>query len=110
FFGIQYWFGVQNQQDRPAPQAVKAEAAAESAKRLETPLIAYNAPSGSGEQFYVLENEYQQLVFSTLGGALAEINLPLRSPENQKSIVKPINLDKEILKDSPQNGLFPLFP
>ncbi len=110
FFGVQYWFSIQNQQERPLSTPPKAEAVAESAKRLETPLIAYNAPSGAGEQFYVLENEYQQLVFSTLGGALAEINLPIRSPENQKSLVKPIDLDREIVKMTPQNGLFPLFP
>lgn len=64
----------------------------------------------NGEEFYVLENEYQQLVFSTRGGALAEINLPLRSPENKNSIVKEIDIDREILAKSPQNAHFPLRP
>lgn len=72
--------------------------------------IAPSAQPESGEQFYVLENEYQQLVFSTRGGAIAEINLPIRSPENQKSIVKAIEPDRLILEQSPQNGRFPLFP
>ncbi|HSX13335.1 MAG TPA: membrane protein insertase YidC [Chlamydiales bacterium] len=63
-----------------------------------------------GEEFYVLENEYQQLVFSTRGGALAEINLPLRSETNQNSIVKEIDFDREILAHSPQNAHFPLHP
>lgn len=62
----------------------------------------------STEEFYVLENEYQQLVFSTKGGALAEINLPLRSEENKASIVKEIDFDREILAESPQNAHFPL--
>ena len=65
--------------------------------------------ASSGEQFYILENEYQQLVFSTRGGALAEINLPIHSPENQKSLVKPIGPDRQIVKESPQNARFPLF-
>jgi hypothetical protein len=51
------------------------------------------------EQFYVLENEYQQIVFSTFGGAIAEINLPSTSPTNPTSIVRPINFDKIMLKD-----------
>lgn len=67
------------------------------------------ARSSSDEQIYVLENEYQQLVFSTRGGALSEINLPLRTKENQKSIVKPIEPDRQILEQSPPNAGFPLF-
>lgn len=64
----------------------------------------------TGEEFYVLENEYQQLVFSTRGGALAEINLPLRSETNKSSIVKEIDFDREIVAKSPQNAHFPLHP
>ena len=64
----------------------------------------------NGEEFYVLENEYQQLVFSTRGGALAEINLPQRSQTNQKSIVKEIDIDRQIIAKSPQNAHFPLRP
>lgn len=64
----------------------------------------------SGEEFYVLENEYQQLVFSTRGGALAEINLALRSETNKASIVKEIDFDREIVANSPQNAHFPLHP
>ncbi len=61
-----------------------------------------------GEEFYVLENEYQQLVFSTRGGALAEINLPLKSKENPLSLIKEIDFDREILKQSPRNSHFPI--
>ncbi len=66
--------------------------------------------SRSSEEFYVIENDYQQLVFSTRGGALAEINLPLRSKTNQNSLVKEINIDREILANSPANAHFPLRP
>ena len=68
------------------------------------------APSSdAGESFYVLENEYQQLVFSTRGGALAEINLPL-AQKGSKSLVKEIDIDRQILSYSPQNARFPLHP
>jgi YidC/Oxa1 family membrane protein insertase len=66
--------------------------------------------SDSSEEFYVIENELQQLVFSTKGGSLSEINLPLQSSKDSKSIVKEIDIDREILSESPQNARFPLHP
>lgn len=59
------------------------------------------------EKFYVLENEYQQLVFSNIGGALAEINLPFLSPENKRSVVREIEFDREMVKKHPYNAHFP---
>ena len=64
-------------------------------------------PSSRDETFYVLENEYQQLVFSNLGGSLAEINLPFQKI-SPKSLVQEIDFDRKILKQSPQNARFPL--
>ncbi|OGN56908.1 MAG: hypothetical protein A3D96_07490 [Chlamydiae bacterium RIFCSPHIGHO2_12_FULL_44_59] len=63
--------------------------------------------SSSSEKYYVLENAYQQLVFTDRGGSLAEINLPLRETSPQ-SIVREIDFDRQILKNSPQNNRFPL--
>ena len=60
------------------------------------------------EQFYVLENETQQLVFSTLGGSLAEINLPFKSKKNKVSVVREINFDRQIEKKYTPNSHFPL--
>ncbi|MFY7842415.1 MAG: membrane protein insertase YidC [Rhabdochlamydiaceae bacterium] len=60
------------------------------------------------EQFYVLENEYQQLVFSNHGAALVEINLPFYSKTNPFSLVRPISIDEEIAHKQPNNNLFPL--
>ncbi len=60
------------------------------------------------EGFYVLENDYLQLVFSSKGGALVEINLPFETEDNQKSVVKEIEFDKEIQKDHPYDARFPL--
>jgi YidC/Oxa1 family membrane protein insertase len=63
----------------------------------------------SSEVYYVLENEYQQLVFSTRGGSLAEINLPLKTGKDSPSIVKEVGADRQILAQSPSNARFPLF-
>lgn len=62
------------------------------------------------EKYYVLENTYAQLVFSTKGGALVEANLPHESPQHPASVVKPIEIDKKILEQSPANAIFPAFP
>jgi YidC/Oxa1 family membrane protein insertase len=61
----------------------------------------------SKEQFYVLENEYQQLVFSSFGGALAEINLPFYSEKHPNSVVREIGFDRTLKKDYPNNDYFP---
>ncbi len=66
-----------------------------------------SSPSTENEIFYVLENEYQQLVFSNRGGSLAEINLPLKT-KNPNSYVKEIDFDRQILATSPNNARFPL--
>ena len=68
------------------------------------------SPAPANEEFYVLENDYQQLVFSTRGGSLAEINLPLKLTKNSKSYVREIDIDRQILAQSPQNARFPLHP
>lgn len=59
------------------------------------------------EKFYVLENEYQQLVFSNIGGALAEINLPFENDKNKKSVVREIEFDREMVQNHPYNAHFP---
>ncbi len=62
------------------------------------------------EKYYVLENDFQQLVFSNVGAALIEINLPFRNDNNLESVVKEIGFDREILKDHPYNAFFPSVP
>ncbi len=59
------------------------------------------------EKLYVLENEYQQLVFSNVGGALSEINLPFRNESNQKSVVREIEFDRDMVQNHPYNAHFP---
>lgn len=62
------------------------------------------------ELFYVLENEYQQLVFSNYGGAIAEINLPFETSSDEKSVVREIQFDRDMLEQNPQNARFPAHP
>jgi len=45
-----------------------------------------NRTQPNGEQFYVLENDLQQIVFSNLGGAIAQINLSFKDEEHQKAL------------------------
>lgn len=59
------------------------------------------------EHFYVLENDYQQLVFSNYGGALVEINLPFQGKKDEESVVKEIEFDKEMVAKYPENAYFP---
>lgn len=60
------------------------------------------------EQFFVLENAYQQLVFSNHGGALAEINLPFKTKENELSVVREIEFDRIMVENHPYNARFPV--
>lgn len=60
----------------------------------------------SNEEYYVIESPYQQLVFSNIGGSIAEINLPFPPP----SVVKEIQYDKIMESKHPENDYFPLFP
>lgn len=62
------------------------------------------------QKFYVLENAYMQLVFTNVGGAIAEINLPFQGKQDSKSVVKEIEFDREIAKESPNNARFPMHP
>ena len=58
--------------------------------------------------YYAMQNSYQQLVFSNKGAALVEINLPFQDANDKKSVVLPIDIDRELVRQSPQNALFPL--
>jgi YidC/Oxa1 family membrane protein insertase len=59
------------------------------------------------EKFYVLENSYQQLVFSNVGGALIEVNLPFADKGDKESVVKEIEFDRDMVSNHPYNAHFP---
>lgn len=63
----------------------------------------------TNEKFYLLENDYLQLVISSKGAAIAEINLPFDTT-SPASVIKEVELDKKLLEQSPANALFPLQP
>lgn len=77
---------------------------------VEKEILSPSSTPMNQEEFYVIENEYQQLVFSNIGGALAEINLPFKSTEHPESVVLPIEFDRLLAKNSPNNDLFPSSP
>ncbi len=111
-FFVNQWFGSKDDEKR---QQALAQKKVEQVQVQQQPLpIAYDtpiAPQKSGkEQYYVLENDYQQLVFSNIGGALAEINLSLNSKQNPESPVRPIGFDRVMLKNFPYNDRYPAFP
>lgn len=75
---------------------------------LKTPELEIPEPAlAEGEKLYVIENEFQQLVFSNFGGALVEINLPLKSESHPNSVIRPIEFDKIFAQDHPQADYFP---
>lgn len=63
-------------------------------------------PSNADKQFYVLSNDYMQIVVSQETGAIEEINLPFVST-NDKSIVHSIEVDKELATQVPEESQFP---
>lgn len=64
----------------------------------------------STQKFYVLENNYQQIVFTNVGGAITEVNLPFHTKENKQSVVQEIPFDRDIVKNHPYNAHFPSQP
>lgn len=84
--------------------------AAELAQKKTSPDVNISsAPDSTSDKYYVLENEYAQLVFSQKGGSLSEINLPLKSESNSASIVRPVGFDKQLDETNPRNQMFPLY-
>jgi YidC/Oxa1 family membrane protein insertase len=72
------------------------------------PVVAPAPVAWETEERYVLENAVQQVVFSNLGGSIAEINLALREPQDPTSVVRSLRADSELKEISPLNDRFPL--
>src|SRR5690348_17301761 len=106
-FFVNQWF---SHEDKPAAAKAQTETqVTESSPMEETANQRYatSLPSSKEEKFYVIENGYQQLVFSNVGGSLAEINLKLYDKENPQIPVRPIRFDKVMAKEFPGNDQFP---
>ena len=78
------------------------------AKHTERPVSDFPVTAKTADQqYYVLENEFVQLVFSNVGGALAEINLPFPSEDNENSIVREIEFDRHLEEYHQEHAQFP---
>ncbi len=66
--------------------------------------------SNHQNNMYVLQNDYLQLVFSQRSASLEGINLPFLSEINKNSVVREIEIDKEIQQQLPSEASFPGFP
>lgn len=62
----------------------------------------------SSQQLYVLENESIQLVFSTTGGSICEVNLPIKSESHPNSVILPVDEDKILSRQAPLSDQFPM--
>lgn len=67
-------------------------------------------PKQEEEPYYVLENGYTQLVFSTKRGAIFAINLPFANEKNPSNPVREIDFDRILAKDYAMNDAFPQRP
>lgn len=117
-FGVNIYFEHQNTEKLKEWNARQKLKETEKKDPIEKPAVPFiqekqvsqPATTERDEKLYVIENEYQQLVFSNIGGALVEINLPFTSKDNQKSVVKETEVDREMVREYPDSALFPLSP
>ncbi|MFI0434699.1 MAG: membrane protein insertase YidC [Parachlamydiaceae bacterium] len=100
----QEWLKQQKAKEKKSEEQTKEKPPNKDALKI------IDAKKKSEETFYVLENGYQQLVFSSYGGALAEINLPFETNENPNSVVRQIEFDRDMIKEHPYNAYFPAHP
>ncbi|MFA6119000.1 MAG: membrane protein insertase YidC [Parachlamydiales bacterium] len=107
FYFIQFIFPPAKVQ--PAKETVSKEQTT-AIKSEVKPLTKRSFPKTGKQTYYVIENEFQQLVFSSTGGALCEINLPFKSKTNSQSVVNEIDFDREMKDTSEVNATFPLHP
>lgn len=99
-FFVNQWF-------TPSPTTPAKPAVVEAPSITTEPSADLSLLTESNGELYVLENEYQQIVFSSVGGSVSEINLPLQSQSNEKSIVLPIGFDRTMEENYPYNDHFP---
>ncbi len=103
-FFVNQWFSKDNKPTTQAPVTKTFEV------QPAAPSSSLQNQKSVKEQYFVLENEHQQLVFSNVGGALAEINLPLNDKSHPSSPVRAIEFDRTMAKEFPFNDHFPAFP
>ena len=108
-FFVNQWFSSSNPPQKSTPPPKQVETIKEEISFKETPETPA-VPQSANEEFFVLENDYQQIVFSNVGGSIAEINLPFQSKQNTKSVVRPINFDRAFKEQYSFDDHYPSFP
>ncbi len=115
----QSWLKEQQQKEKQLKEQQNTKSQVKENSQADKNILNENSPTitataiennSNAEQFYVLENNYQQLVFSNYGGAIAEINLPFASEDNKVSVVREIEFDRLMVKQHPYNTHFPANP
>ena len=109
-FFINQWFSNSPPPPQSPPQVQSAPALQQETVQAAPSQTASLPPPSSKEEYFVLKNAYQMLVFSNIGGALAEINLPFQTKENTKSFVRPIHIDRLMQEEYSFDDHFPSFP
>ncbi len=110
FFINQWFFKSPTPQQPSTPPIKKFEAIEENLSLSPESVVMPPLRDISNEEFFVLQNDYQQIVFSNVGGSIVEINLPFQTKENTKSFVRPIGFDRELAKDYAFDDHFPSLP
>lgn len=110
FYLVNFYFSYQMEQQlaQQMAQQPKKEEAAREVPVITTHPEAEHTNIATKEEFYVLENDTQQLVFSNKGAALVEINLALQDESHPNSAVRPIEIDTQMREQSQNNDYFPL--
>lgn len=109
-YGVNLYFDSERQEELrqwEAQQKVKKEQEVPKAPVKAIEPTTSTAAEKTEEKYYVLETPYQQLVFSNYGGALAEINLPFQTKEDEQSVVREIEFDRDMVEQHPYNAHFP---
>ena len=107
FFLIQLWYGPQTRVQPTVTEPLRQETVAPTMQAVAQPSVPTEA---SAPSYYVLENGYQQLVFSSIGGSIVEINLPFRNQKFPDSAVLPVEADRKMREQSPKEDMFPAVP
>lgn len=108
FWGINSYFDQYRPKQKAPIEVVKKEKEPIPAKKA-APTFVPSAPAAKqAAEYYVLENSYIQLVFSNIGGAASEINLPFQNAKDKKSVVLPVEFDRVLQKNDPAAARFPL--
>ncbi len=97
FFAVNYFLPLKTATPPPSEQL----------SPIPTPNQTKRDKINPDEEFYLIENQYQQIVISSINGSIAEINLPFQTKENPDALVLPIREDLILEKEYPKQSLFP---